>query len=190
MRWFRTNERQHRRLRHREDRLAAALERPDRHQLGVGLAGQRRARGGDVPVERRQQLGLRRERGRRLSAGEIDFRFVQRLGAPRRKGRHVRRQRAERERLRVRLPVELVFGHALEQLPRGRHLVIELGQQRIDERHGLVSYDGWRSKSTFGTRSASGGALNTGYSLKPKMLAVMFDGNWRRAVLYSCTRSL
>src|SRR5688572_23607867 len=40
-------------------------------------------------------------------------------------------------------------------------------------------------KSTRGTFWASGGALNSGYSLKPKMPAVTLAGNWRRAVLYS-----
>ena len=35
-----------------------------------------------------------------------------------------------------------------------------------------------------------GGASKYGYSLKPNILAVMFDGNCRRSVLYACTRSL
>ena len=45
-------------------------------------------------------------------------------------------------------------------------------------------------KLTFGTCLASGGASKNGYSLKPNIFAVRFAGNCRRAVLYSCTRSL
>src|SRR5262245_62885413 len=67
--------------------------------------------------------------------------------------------------------------------------MIELGQQRIDEGHPAPDYEGL-PKLTFGTRSASGGALKSGCSLKPKIPAVTFDGNWRRDVLYACTRSL
>ena len=47
----------------------------------------------------------------------------------------------------------------------------------------VSAYDGLLPKLTFGTRSASGGALNSGCSLKPKMPAVTFDGNDRRDVL-------
>ena len=52
------------------------------------------------------------------------------------------------------------------------------------------SYDAGFPKLTFGTCFASGGASKNGYSLKPNSFAVMFAGNCRRAVLYSCTRSL
>lgn len=47
---------------------------------------------------------------------------------------------------------------------------------------GLPSPQG-RLKSTLGTCLADSGAWNSGYSLKPKMPAVMFDGNDRRWVL-------
>ena len=39
----------------------------------------------------------------------------------------------------VRLPAELGVIHTLEHLSRHRHLVIELRQQRIDNRHRPVS---------------------------------------------------
>ncbi len=49
---------------------------------------------------------------------------------------------------------------------------------------------GGRAKSTLGATLADSGTWNRGYSLKLKIPAVMFAGNCRRAVLYSCTRSL
>jgi hypothetical protein len=50
--------------------------------------------------------------------------------------------------------------------------------------------EGGREKSTFGATFALSGTWNSGYSLKPKTLAVIFPGNCRRDVLYCCTRSL
>ena len=117
-------------------------------------------------------------------------------------------QLPQRERLGVRRPGQPVVGHALEQLARGGHFVIELGEEHIDERPWgwmIVSFGsgsrllvvsrearhaGGLPKFTLGTCSAAVGALNSGCSLKPKMLAVTFDGKRRRSVLYSCTRSL
>ncbi len=45
-------------------------------------------------------------------------------------------------------------------------------------------------KSTLGATLADSGTWNSGYSLNPKMLAVMLAGNDRRDVLYCWTRSL
>jgi len=45
--------------------------------------------------------------------------------------------------------------------------------------HGAYGFP----KLTFGTVFASGGAWKKGYSLKPNIFAVMFDGNWPRFVL-------
>src|SRR5687767_14533311 len=98
----------------------------------------------------------------------------------------------------MRLPVESILRHPFQHLSRARHFVVELRNQRIDDGHSTGSLSEaadpvcypCRPKSTRGTRSASGGALNTGYSRNPKMPAVMFEGNCRRSVLYSCTRSL
>jgi len=86
-------------------------------------------------------------------------------------------------RLCVRLPVEPIVRHPLEHLASEGHLMVELGEQGIDERHPPSAYDGLLPKLTLGRRSASGGALNSGCSLKPKMPAVTFDGNDRRDVL-------
>jgi hypothetical protein len=55
--------------------------------------------------------------------------------APRRDRGDVLGQLAQRHRLLVRLPIEVAVRHAFEHFPRHRHLMIELRQQRIDERH-------------------------------------------------------
>src|SRR6476469_295043 len=47
-----------------------------------------------------------------------------------------------------------------------------------------------RPKLTFGACLASAGTSKYGYSLKPNIFAVTFEGNFRRWVLYSWTRSL
>src|SRR5262245_55032168 len=87
----------------------------------------------------------------------------------------------------MRLPGELVFRHPLEDPARHSHFVVELREQRVHESHDQLLP---LPKFTFGTCSAAVGALKSGYSLKPKTLAVMLAGNWRRSVLYCCTRSL
>ena len=53
-------------------------------------------------------------------------------------------------------------------------------------RHGTYCFP----KLTFGTVFASGGAWKKGYSLKPNIFAVMFEGNWPRFVLYAWIASL
>jgi hypothetical protein len=50
----------------------------------------------------------------------------------------VGREPAKRHRSGVRLPVEPVVRQPLEQLPRGRHLVVELRQKGIDDRHRIL----------------------------------------------------
>ena len=122
-----------------------------------------------------------------MLSAEIELGLVQRGHAPARNRGDVCRQLDERHGFRMRLPCELVLRHPLEDSTRDSHLMIELREQRVDDTHNqLVPFP----KFTFGTCSAAVGALKSGYSLKPKTLAVTFAGNCRRAVLYSCTRSL
>src|SRR5262245_55211289 len=125
-----------------------------------------------------------------LGAGQVDSRLVERNRSPADKVCKVRRELSKRHRLGMGLPREPLLWHTLQELPRGEDLVIELREQGVGERHNASSYLVPRPKSTRGTRSASGGALNNGCSLKPNRLAVIFEGNCRRATLYSCTRSL
>src|SRR5687767_8919975 len=168
--------------RHRKDDAGPAFQRPWRRHLSVTLADQRRAGVTDVTVEDRQQLSAGGcLQGRRV-ARQVELVLRQRDAPPARYRRDVLRQLAERHRLLMRLPVELTLRHAFEELPGNGHLVIELGEQRVGNAHGYFVCC-CVPKLTRGTRSASGGALNNGYSLKPKMPAVTFDGNCLRDVL-------
>ena len=67
-----------------------------------------------------------------------------------------------------------------QPLPRQQHL----------SGHGALRQVVGLPKFTFGTCLASAGAWKNGYSLKPNILAVRFDGNWPRDVLYAWTTSL
>src|SRR5258708_7766975 len=57
--------------------------------------------------------------------------------APVRDVRQVRRQPAERHRLLVRFPRKLIVGQPIQQLPRRAHLVIEIREQAVFDRHAF-----------------------------------------------------
>ena len=120
---------------HRENRVAFPLQRPRGHQLGVGFADERGACRRHVVIELLQQVGTARRLLRRLTAGDVGLGLVQRDRAPARELGDVLRQLPERLRLLVRLPGELVLRDALQEFARDRHLMIELGKQRVDDWH-------------------------------------------------------
>ena len=101
--------------------------------------------------------------------------------------RQVCGQAAEREAFWMRPPVERLLGQAFQDDPRHRRFVIELRKDGFTYVHAgpIVLYDPPFLKSTFGAALVSAGASKYGYSLNPKMPAVMFEGNFRRVVLYS-----
>ena len=74
----------------------------------------------------------------RASSGErveVEHGRAQRRRAPEGDVRQMTRELAERHRLVVGFPGELCLGHAVEQAAGGRHLVVELREQRIGDSH-------------------------------------------------------
>src|SRR5207248_1648328 len=79
--------------------------------------------------------GGRRLRQRLREPIQLVPALLRELGDPARRRRDVPRELAERHRLLVRLPAELLVRYALEDTPRRRGLAVELAQDRFVHSH-------------------------------------------------------
>ncbi len=130
-----------RHARHREDLLVAVFQRPACRQFGVGGLCQRGARRLDLAIEVLQQGGVRRgSLGIRFVAacGQIVGRRLDRGAQPEGQVGDVPGQLAERHRLRVRPPPEVLLRHPLQHPSRRRELVIVLGEERLGDGHSAI----------------------------------------------------
>ena len=128
--------------REREEDPIAEGERPGDHEVLVSGPGQCATRLLDVPVEALdQRLGGLVAVARR--AAQVELCLAHRQGNPPGHARYELRQVTQRERFLVRLPRSLVARHSLEQAPRGRHLLVEFGEERFGNAHESLGRLRW-----------------------------------------------
>src|SRR5436309_8200910 len=116
---------------HREHLVAVSPERPRRRELPVGLIERSTRLRGRCEEQRHNGSVTGRLGEMQGGRGQLEGDIVQDGGTPVRDVRHVLGQTAERHGPFVRPPGQALFGHTLEHLPRGCHLVVVLGQQRV-----------------------------------------------------------
>src|SRR5581483_8537695 len=130
---------QHGRPWQRKDILTTHQQRPFALPLFVSCSFERGPRRGYVLVKRLYKLGARllffRTRWRLSRRRHIKFSSRKSLFRPTWNLREMRCESAERHRLLMRLPTELVVGNSFERLARVRHFVFELGKNHLTDRH-------------------------------------------------------
>src|SRR5207249_4906866 len=122
----------------------------------------------DVPVEALdQRLGGLVAVARR--AAQVELCLAHRQGNPPGHARYELRQVTQRERFLVRLPRSLVARHSLEQAPRGRHLLVEFGEERFGNAHESLGRLRWDRPTE------ALGEPNRGRTLRPGPIRVNRD---------------